>query len=232
MPWSPCSRSCRDLPDATALVVVDSDAADAFTTPQRHGRIVVTTGLLRALGPAERRVVLAHEASHLEHRHPWWLLAAELAAVFNPLLGPTARAVAHTVERWADEDAAHAVADRRLAARTLARTALLVRRGPTGRPGSVLGVLDSDVPDRVESLLAPPPHRRPAVVVALVALVLAGVVAAVVVQQCGERLFEHAFTPPAAQATASPSDGPGRCRTGDAGRTRGRPLGTVGGLWY
>jgi Zn-dependent protease with chaperone function len=81
------SRSCRHLPEASALVVVDSDAADAFTTPQRHGRIVVTTGLLRALDPAERRVVLAHEASHLEHRHPWWLLAAELAAVLNPCSG-------------------------------------------------------------------------------------------------------------------------------------------------
>ena len=191
-------RSCRDLPGGDGLVIVDSDAAEAFTTPQRRGRIVVTTGLLRALGPAERRVVLAHETSHLEHRHPWWLLAAELAAELNPLLGPTARTVAHAVERWADEDAAHAVADRRLAARTLATTALLVPRGSTALPGSALGVLNSDVPGRVEALLAPRPRRRPATVGALVALVLTGVAAAVVVQQSGERLFEHAFTPPSA----------------------------------
>jgi beta-lactamase regulating signal transducer with metallopeptidase domain len=200
-------RSCRDLPGATGLVVVDSDAADAFTTPQRHGRIVVTTGLLRALDPAERRVVLAHEASHLRHRHPWWLLAAELAAVLNPLLGPTARTVAYAVERWADEDAAHAVADRRLAARTLVRTALLVPRGPVTLPGVGLGVLTADVPGRVEALLAPRPRRRPAAVGALVALVLSGVVAAVFVQQSGERLFEHAFTGPAAAVDAPGAGG-------------------------
>src|SRR3954463_2481137 len=41
------------------------------------------------------------------------------------VLGRTARTVAHAVERWADEDAATAVTDWRLTARTLARTALL-----------------------------------------------------------------------------------------------------------
>jgi Zn-dependent protease with chaperone function len=208
------SRSCRRLPGAGALVVVDSDTADAFTTPQRHGRIVVTTGLLRALAPAERRVVLAHEAAHLEHRHPWWLLAAELAAVLDPLLAPTARAAAQAIERWADEDAARAVADRRLAARTLARTALLARRGPSATPGAALGVLNSDVPGRVHALLAPPPRRRPAVTLALVGLVVAGVLAAVAVQQSGERLFEHSFT------------------TGSSAPDKRSGPGSVGALWY
>ena len=106
---SPCSAAAGTYPSTSSLVVVDTDRADAFTTPQRRGRIVVTTGLLRALEPAERRVVLAHETSHLDHRHPWWVLAAELAAAVNPLLGRTARTVAHAVERWADEDAATAV---------------------------------------------------------------------------------------------------------------------------
>jgi Zn-dependent protease with chaperone function len=185
-------RSCRHLPDNSSLVVVDAAHADAFTTPQRRGRIVVTTGLLRALDPAERRVVLAHENSHLAHRHPWWVLAAELAAAANPLLGPTARTVAHTVERWADEDAAAAVADRTLAARTLARTALLVHRGTIALPGAALGVLNADVPGRVHALLAPPPRRRPGTATALVALALTSMLAAAAVQHLGERLFEHA----------------------------------------
>jgi hypothetical protein len=184
-------RSCRHLPDNSSLVVVDAERADAFTTPQRRGRIVVTTGLLRALDPAERRVVLAHETSHLEHRHPWWVLAAELAAAVNPLLSLTARTVAHTVERWADEDAAVAVANRSLAARTLARTALLMHRGPTVVPGT-LGLMNANVPGRVQALLAPPPRRRPGTVAALVALVLICTLAAGAVQQLGERLFEHA----------------------------------------
>jgi beta-lactamase regulating signal transducer with metallopeptidase domain len=156
---------------------------------------VVTTGLLRALEPAERRVVLAHETSHLEHRHPWWVLAAELAAAVNPLLNRTARTVAHAAERWADEDAAAAVTDRRLAARTLARTALLIHREPSDIPATTLGVLTADVPARVEALLAPPPSRRPAVASALVALTLTCMLAAAGVQHTGERLFEQAETP-------------------------------------
>jgi Zn-dependent protease with chaperone function len=188
-------RSCRHLPNTSSLVVIDAERADAFTTPQRRGRIVVTTGLLRALDPAERRVVLAHETSHLEHRHPWWVLAAELAAAANPLLSPTARSVAHTVERWADEDAAATVADRTLAARTLARTALLIHRGPTVVPGTTLGLMNADVPGRVQALLAPPPRRRPGAVAALVALALTCTLAAGAVQHLGERLFEHAAAP-------------------------------------
>jgi Zn-dependent protease with chaperone function len=58
-------RSCRHLTAAGALIVVDGQRPDAFTTPQPAGRIVVTTGLLRALTGDERRVVLAHETSHL-----------------------------------------------------------------------------------------------------------------------------------------------------------------------
>jgi Zn-dependent protease with chaperone function len=188
-------QSCRHLPHTDSLVVVDTDRPDAFTTPDRHGRIVVTTGLLRALDPAERRVVLAHETSHLDHRHPWWILAAELAAAINPLLAPTARTVAHTVERWADEDAATAVTDRRLAARTLARTALLMHQRPTRAPKSALGVLTADVPTRVQALLAAPPRRQPAAVTVLVTLALICTVGAAAVQHLGERLFEHAGTP-------------------------------------
>jgi hypothetical protein len=185
-------RSCRHLSSKSSLVVVDAERADAFTTPQRRGRIVVTTGLLRALDPAERRVVLAHETSHLEHRHPWWVLAADLAAAVNPLLNRTACTVAYSVERWADEDAAVAVADRTFAAHTLARTALLMHRGRTTVPGTALGIMNADVPGRVQALLAPPPRRRPGAVVALVALTLTCTVATAVVQHLGEQLFEHA----------------------------------------
>jgi Zn-dependent protease with chaperone function len=195
-------RSCRHLSSNRSVVVVNAERADAFTTPQRRGRIVITTGLLRALDPAERRVVLAHETSHLEHHHPWWVLAADLAAAANPLLGPTARTVAHTVERWADEDAA-AVTERLLAARTLARTALLMHRGPTASPSAALGVMTADVPSRVQALLAPPPRRRPATVTALVALVLTCALAAGAVQHLGERLFEHAKASEATSITAT-----------------------------
>jgi Zn-dependent protease with chaperone function len=185
-------RTCRHLPSDRSVVLVKTDHLDAFTTPEPRGRIVVTTGLLDALEPVERRVVLAHETSHLRHRHPWWVLAADLAAAINPLLTPTARTVAHCVERWADEDAAVSVAERSLTARALARTALLMHRHGTARASGVLGVMTADVPARVQALLDPPPRRRPAAVAALIGLVLVCALAAGAVQHLGERLFEHA----------------------------------------
>jgi len=198
-------RSCRHLTAAGALVVVDDQRPDAFTTPQPAGRIVVTTGLLQALTDQERRVVLAHETSHLLHRHAWWLLAADLAAAANPLLRPTARAAARCVERWADEDAATTIGDRRLAARALARIALLTRNPdlagrlagqPTGRVA--LAAAGGDVPTRVRALLAAPPPSRPASVAALAALLLVLSAATVMVQHRGEQLFEHAGKRPTA----------------------------------
>ncbi|THJ64757.1 M48 family metalloprotease, partial [Candidatus Frankia alpina] len=62
--------TCRRLgPAPTGLVVVDDDRADAYTLPGLTGRIVASTAMLRALPPDERRVLLAHEHSHLHHRH-------------------------------------------------------------------------------------------------------------------------------------------------------------------
>ena len=142
-------RACRDHPDA--LIVLDDDRPDAFATPGLRARIVVTTGLIRGLDSQEQRAVLAHERSHVIHRHAWWILAADLAAAANPLLGPTARAVAHAVERWADEDAAGEVADRRLVARAVGQAALLRRRftprpAPAPSPEPAPSAVGGDVP--------------------------------------------------------------------------------------
>jgi len=184
-------RTCRHLPAAGALVVLDDERPDAFTTPQPAGRIVVTTGLLHALTAQERRVVLAHEASHLLHRHAWWLSAADLAAAANPLLRPTATAIGRATERWADEDAAATVGDRRVAARALARAALLTRNPDQARR-LALAATAGDVPGRVRALMAPPPRRRPASVTVLGVLLAVLAAATVVVQHRGEQLFEYA----------------------------------------
>lgn len=190
-------RACRHV--TGALVVIDDQRPDAFTTPQPAGRIVVTTGLLRALTDDERQVVLAHETSHLLHRHAWWLLVADLAAAANPLLRPTARAAARSAERWADEDAAAAIGDRRLAARALARLALLTRN-PDLADRFALAATGGDVPDRVRALLAPPPPARPASMAVLAVLLVVMSAATVMVEHRGEQLFEHAGLPPAAAA--------------------------------
>jgi Zn-dependent protease with chaperone function len=190
-------RNCRHLRTAGALVVLDDARPDAFTTPHPAGRIVVTTGLLRALTPMERRVVFAHETSHLLHRHAWWQLAADLAAAANPLLRPTARAVGTAIERWADEDAALSVGDRKAAARALARTALLTRN-PAAAQRLVLAVAIGDVPGRVQALIDPPPRPRPARLVVLAGLLTVLAAATLMVQHRGEQLFEYAKRQPTA----------------------------------
>ncbi|HEY3747601.1 MAG TPA: M56 family metallopeptidase [Pseudonocardiaceae bacterium] len=153
------ARTARRLPGGSLTVLADP-APHAYTLPGRPGRIVVSTGLLRALDPAERKVLLAHEQAHLRYLHHAFVTVAQLAAATNPLLRPTAKAVAYAVERWADEHAARVVGDRELAARALGKAALLAGRqqGP--------------VPMRIAALLSAPP-RRPVVWVAVTAVVLA-----------------------------------------------------------
>jgi hypothetical protein len=185
-------QSCHGVGAPGSLVVLDNDRPDAFATPGAHGRIVVTRGLLRALNADERRALLAHEAAHLTHRHVWWLLAAGLAAAANPMLNPTVRAITHTVERWADEDAARAVTDRRLVARTLARTALLIRAAPPASMG--LAAVGGDVPERVRALLEPPPRPRVIPLAVLVVLLIATTAAAGTVQRRGDELLDQAGT--------------------------------------
>jgi hypothetical protein len=109
-------------------------------------------------------------------------MAADLAAAINPLLRPTARVIAHAVERWADEDAADAVGDRRLVARTLARTALLQHRPISGGAVAATG---GDVVNRVRALLAPTPTRHPSALAVLLVLLLTTAVAAGAVQRTG-----------------------------------------------
>ena len=99
--------TCRSLGrGADGLVVVADPAPDAYALPGLRGRVVVSTAMLRALSPAERRVLLAHEAAHLRHHHHLYVQVAELSAAANPLLRPLAGAVELGVERWADEAAA------------------------------------------------------------------------------------------------------------------------------
>jgi hypothetical protein len=196
-------RLGRDLDDEgrSPVVVVDSETPDAFTTPGLRARIVVTTGMLAALDPPGRRVLLAHEQSHRTHRHTWWILAADLAAAVNPLLYPTARAVRQATERWADEDAARAT-DRRLVATTIAQVALLGARPHTSR--SLAAAAGGQVPRRVQALLHPRPRLRLRHVAVLVAAILAVTLAAAAVERTGEALFEHARRPAAAPAGWAP----------------------------
>lgn len=189
-------RIHRDLRSDGPVIVVDSARLDAFATPAPAGRVVITSALVNALTPTERQVVLAHEQSHLAHRHVFWTLAADLAAAVNPLLRPTAATIGHVIERWADEDAAAVLGDRQLVARTIAKAALLRHEARTVANNPLPAATGGDVPGRVRALLAPPPRRRPLALVALAVLLTAGALATIAVEQTSDRLFDHAALSP------------------------------------
>jgi Zn-dependent protease with chaperone function len=192
-------RCCQHLPATDAnLVIVDSERPDAFATPLPSGRIVVTSGLLRALSADERRALLAHERAHLKHCHAWWILATELAAATNPLLRPSARAVRRAVERWADEEAAAAVGDRTLIARTIARAALLIS---SGQQVPAMAATGGDVPDRVRALLTAPPRRRLLPVLGMIAMLVLTLSAGAGVHDSTDTVFDHAVV---SEAQCSP----------------------------
>ncbi|MBK3639236.1 M48 family metalloprotease [Streptomyces sp. MBT33] len=147
-------RLCEGHPPGTELVVAASPRPQAFAVPGDPGRILVTSAMLAALRPAERRVLLAHERAHLTHRHAFYVHAATLAAAANPLLLPVRGAVAYLVERWADEQAAGAVGDRRTTARALARAALVSHGADCA-----LHFADRAVTRRIAALQTTPPRR-------------------------------------------------------------------------
>jgi beta-lactamase regulating signal transducer with metallopeptidase domain len=179
------------------ILVLTDERAEAFATPGRRGRIVVTSGLLDALTEPERQALLAHERSHLRHGHVWWILAADVAGAANPLLRRPARTVRHAVERWADEDAARDVADRRLVARTLARVSLLKKHGAGFAFDVALRAAAGDVTQRVRAMLGPRPRRNLFATACLALMVIAAIAAAATVQHIADGLFD------AAQVTAA-----------------------------
>ena len=139
------ARQARCLPGSSQVVIVPDGAADAYAVPGWPGRIVVTAGMLDALDPAERRVLLEHERAHAGGHHYLFTALTYFAAAANPLLRPVAAAVTYTVERWADERAARACGDRRLAARAIGKAALASTEGVTAgardrRPARVAAV--------------------------------------------------------------------------------------------
>lgn len=174
------------------LVVVDDGRMEAFSVPGDRGRIVVSRPLLSVLTADERRVLLAHEAAHLAHRHHLYRLVTDLAAAVNPSLRPVTAAVRFSTERWADESAARCVQDRRQVASTLARTALLTRSARTV-PGAALAAARDGVPARVAALVAPAARPRPLLVTAVVVLLGMVLASGADVLRTTELAFEHAM---------------------------------------
>lgn len=183
-------RTCRCLPpSAGELVVVADDAFQVRALPGRPGRVVVSTKALSTLSAAERAAVLAHERSHLVHRHHLHRLAVAVAvaAAANPLLRAAPRATSLAVERWADEDASRV--------RTPEAVASALRQAARGREPAL----------RIKALRKSRGHRGwlvlPIFAVSFVGLVLTSVEAT---RDAGQ-LAHRADVPASASGSASAS---------------------------
>ncbi|MEW2527511.1 M56 family metallopeptidase [Streptomyces sp. NPDC047071] len=152
-------RALTGAPGAT-VVVLDDRVPYAYALPggRARDRIVVSRGLLSCLQAPQRRALFAHERAHLAARHHRHLLAVQLAARANPFLRPLRTTVSYTTERWADEEAAQAVGDRRSVALAIGKAALVSK----GAPAPTLAGLAAPgpVPRRVAALLRPAPTAR------------------------------------------------------------------------
>lgn len=139
------------------LAIANMSEPFAVAVPGRPGHVLVTTGMLRALDGVDRRVLLAHENSHLTRRHHACVAAVAYAAAINPLLSRMTAAVIYLVERTADEDAAVEVGDRNAVARAVAKASLAASGN---RFVHVLGLHGSKASDRLRAIAAPPSEGR------------------------------------------------------------------------
>lgn len=142
--------------------VVESPTPYAYALPGGRrggtGRVVVSSGLLGCLEPVEQQALFAHERAHLAGRHHRYLLLTQLAARANPFLVPLRTAVAYSIERWADEEAARTVGSRRVVARAVGKAALVSARAPYGGLAAFAGA--GPIPRRVAALLDSAPAAR------------------------------------------------------------------------
>ncbi|HEY2443160.1 MAG TPA: M56 family metallopeptidase [Streptosporangiaceae bacterium] len=143
----------RRLPDAGPAVVLDVPQPAAYCVPGRPATIVLTSGALAVLDPAQLTAVLAHERAHLAGRHHLLVaLTRGLAASFPavPLFTRAPAEVARLAEMCADD-----VAARRSGHRALV-TALLAMGTGTAVPVAALAATGGAVTARVQRLMEPP----------------------------------------------------------------------------
>ncbi|MFC5183370.1 M56 family metallopeptidase [Actinomadura harenae] len=203
------ARTARSLPGDGLLAIMDDPEAEAYALPGRPGRVVVTTGMLDVLTPAQRDALIAHERAHLAGRHHLFRALTAIAVAANPLLWPLRSAVVFATERWADERAAATIDDRAQTAQAIGRAALAHNRRPRlGHPAAALGIgiglgvgplgarrlgrRPGPLPRRVAALLEPPPARRPLLIAVLVGLALVSLLAAQDAASDLHALVEHA----------------------------------------
>ena len=140
----------RPEPSLGAVLVEHSDPV-AYCVAGRHPTVILSTGAVQALEPAQLSAVLAHERAHLTGRHHRLLALARIGRLvlpFLPLMRDADAQVARLVEMHADDAAARAGDPRSLA------TALVVLATGTS-PAPALAASATDSVQRIRRLLLP-----------------------------------------------------------------------------
>jgi len=136
---------------ALGAVLVEHPEPAAYCVAGRQPTVILTTGAVAALAPAQLRAVLAHERAHLAGRHHLLLAMARIGRQvlpFVPLMREADLQVARLVELHADDAAMRASDPRSLA------TALVVL-ATVGSPEPALAAAATDAMQRIHRLLGP-----------------------------------------------------------------------------
>lgn len=140
---------------ALGAVLLEHDQPAAYCVAGRQPTVIVTSGAVHALSPAQLDAVMAHERAHLRYHHHRLQALTRVARQvlpFMPLLRDAEAQVERLVELHADDAATSAHDPRRLA------TALVVLATPSNPgpgPVPVLAAGATDVVARVQRLARP-----------------------------------------------------------------------------
>lgn len=148
------------LSGAGSAMVLDAEQPVAYCVPGRPAAIVLSSGALAVLDPAQLTAVLAHERAHLAGRHHLLTgLTRALSACFPavPLFTRGAEEVARLAEMRADDAAVRRSGRPTLIAALLAMgTGTAVPAAALGMPAAALDAATCAVASRVQRLLDPP----------------------------------------------------------------------------
>jgi Zn-dependent protease with chaperone function len=136
---------------ALGAVLLEHPEPAAYCVAGRDPTVILTTGAVAALNPAQLGAVLAHERAHLAGRHHRLLAMARIGRQvlpFVPLMRDADLQVARLVELHADDAATRASDPRSLA------TALVVL-ATAASPAPALAAAATDAVQRIQRLLGP-----------------------------------------------------------------------------
>ncbi len=141
------------------LVTLATEEPMALSVKGNPGQVIVSSGLVAAIGPEELCAVIAHEVAHLDHAHERYLAMAGAVRgglIFFPLARRSVATLVVALERWADEVAVAAIPDGR---DRLHRALLSVTASMVGAELALFSGADTVV-ERLEALEAVQPSLK------------------------------------------------------------------------